>query len=170
MRAAAALLLVLGACGDDGAPPPERELLRDVKALQDLMAQDPTIGVLAEIDREVDEERPVRASEMIANAGLPAARRQIEAAEGVETVTTRGRALRDRLVAIYRKRAEGLEAYGVALARGVVEDVQLLDAMQKQREAEIELTDFSLELSELRPLREGDPARQRVIRDPRDRE
>src|SRR5688500_3911377 len=91
-------LLVAPGCGDDGAAAPDRDLQRDVKALQDLMAQDPTIGILAEIDREVDEDRPVHASEMIGSAGLPAARRQLASTEAVATKTAQGRTLRGRLV------------------------------------------------------------------------
>src|SRR5689334_21732866 len=111
-------MLVAGACGQGAeAVAAEQQLKNDVESLQDVMATDPALGPLEEVEAEVDNERPIHASEMLRSGAIPAARRQMDRVEALVPVTDRGRTLQTRLGEAYRKRLEALEAYRVALAR-----------------------------------------------------
>jgi hypothetical protein len=165
---AAALILVALGCGDDAAPEGTEvtpALQRDAHAIQDLIATDPAQGVLAEIDAEVEDERPIRASQMIQQAALPAARRQLDRSGDLEPGTPEGRELLRRTSDAYRRRIAALDRYQKALSRGVVEDLELVEAMRDQRLVEEELLRIHDDLAKIRPLAEEDGRRR--IRTPR---
>lgn len=146
-----ALLLVptvvaLGAC-DRGAPPArtntvgeppdlDAELRADGALLVRLLDEDPARQPLVDVQRAIDDDKPVRASELLETVALPAARRIAEDAHRLGVTTAEGDALRDRTAAALDARAAALSAYAAALARGPIEDLVLLDAMRDMRRAE----------------------------------
>ncbi len=148
------LALLMGACSSANDTAGGASAESDAMRLQELLGSDPARTLLQEIERAVDSERPVMASEMIEQAGLPAIRRQIERLEEAPMSTQEGRRLRTRAVRIHRERAEVLARYSRALARGIgSEDDELLDAMRAYAGVELELVSLYRELEQLHPLR-----------------
>lgn len=147
-------IVVLGACsGGAQEPVVTASQQADAARLQELLGSDPARVVLQEIEQAVDSERPVMASEMIEQGGLPAVRRQIERLQAVEMTTQEGRGLRTRAVRIHRARVAALESYRDALARGIgTEDEELLTAMRAYAEAELEIVSLYDDLAAIRPL------------------
>jgi len=131
---------VVAACGPQApAPSDPRALRADGEALTRILASDPAQPVLDELDGMIEDRLPVRAAGHIRTAALPAVRRQRERMGAVAMRTAEGRALEERSVRAYRRRAESLESYATALARGEVEDAALLEAVRSHRAAELEV-------------------------------
>jgi hypothetical protein len=130
----------LVACGADGPVASDPRALRgDGEALTRLLASDPAQPVLDELDGMIEDRLPVRAAGHIRTAALPAVRRQRERVGAAVLRTAEGRALQERAVRACRRRAESLDSYAAALARGEVEDGQLLEAVRAHRAAELEV-------------------------------
>lgn len=149
-----ALGLALGAglaCGGPAPSDPVR-VRADARALQVVLANDRTVAILEEVDRAVDDRLPVRAAELIDRAALPAARTLRERLEQATIVTPEGERVRTKAVGVASRRVRSLEQWRDALARGTVEDMQLVDAMRSQRAVERELVALDDELAKLRPL------------------
>ncbi len=129
-------------------------LEEDVTRLQQVLGEDPARAVLADVDQALDEERPVMAAELIADAAIPALRRQVEALSRVRATTPEGRRLQSRAVRVHRARMAALAVYGETLAPGVTadNDEAVLGAMRGFREAEMELLQLHDELARIRPL------------------
>jgi hypothetical protein len=148
--------LSLAACGDDdekeGASAPD--LVADVRLLQDAITNDPALAPLEDVDEAVSDDLPARASELVEAGALPAARRQVDLLEGLELTTPEGRRLKRKLLDAYRDRVGALEGYRDALARGPVEDLVLVDAMEALRQTDQAVMDVDASLSEVRPLAE----------------
>jgi hypothetical protein len=124
------------ACGDDDAPePPAPELVGDVRALQDALADDTTTRGLEDVD-DVAETLPVRAAGMLTSGVIPAARRQADAVEAVAVSTEQGRALKAQALGACRARVTALEEYVPLLERGREEDYALVANLRAQREAD----------------------------------
>ncbi len=94
------------------------------------------LDAMEEVEEAVAEDLPVRAAQLLRAGALPAARRHARTMEAVRVTTPRGEALREEAVAALDARATALEHYGAALERGLIEDLQLLDAIAEQRAAE----------------------------------
>ncbi len=138
--ALAMLVATLAACGPEVPPASDPRALRgDGEALTRLLGSDPAQPVLSELDGMIEDRLPVRAAGHIRTAALPAVRRQRERVGALSLRTAEGRALQERAVRASRQRAESLEAYAAALARGEVEDAQLLEAVRAHRVAELEV-------------------------------
>lgn len=174
-----ASLLGVG-CGDDdpgasGGEVPEspRALVAAVESLQRLLTADPALGALAEVDRAINEDKPVLAAQLLDAGVVPATRSQIERIRELELPPGRARGLQDEAVTLYEARLASLELYARALERGMVEDLDLLTAISAQREAEQAIGEYLLRLEAIRPVGasegegEGDEAPRRV-RDPRE--
>jgi hypothetical protein len=134
-----ALLVVVVACGggDHEVPPNDRaERAQDARRLLDAMAEADTERILAEVDVLVADDRPVLASERVAQDALPAVDRQVAAVERVPVSTARGRTMRDRLREALAARRDALDHYALVLGRGLIEDEALLSVIHEQRVAD----------------------------------
>jgi hypothetical protein len=131
---------VCAACGSSGPPPVDPALVRaDAAALTAAVARDPAPQILGEADGMIDDRRPVRAAEVLRTAALPAVRRQLERVAVLRLRTGEGRALQERAGRAYRRRSAAIERYAAALARGEIEDDELLASVRAHREAEEEV-------------------------------
>jgi hypothetical protein len=154
--------LLLGACGDDGEEGPPPDLVADVHRLQDAITTDPALGPIEDAEAMVDDERHALAAELLEQGGIPASERQVETVRGLELATRRGRLLRRRLARAYEQRTEALERYREVLSRGFMEDLELVEAMGGVRESLEAITEVDDELTEIRPLPEGEEERRPV--------
>jgi hypothetical protein len=123
-----------GAAGDEGPDP--AALRADRLVLDAVLSRDGSRGVLREVDEAVEDRLPVRAAEMLRGAAVPAVRRLRVAIEAETLRTEAGRAMRARAVEVLEARAQAMERYADALARGEVEDERLLAALHAHRLAE----------------------------------
>lgn len=155
---------LLAACGDDdeGEAPIPQDLVEDARRLQDVIASDPAITALEEAEDAVADDRPVRAADLLLAGGIPAAGRQVERVRAVTLGTDEGRALQRRAVAAYEARVEALGQYRLALERGVVEDMTLVEALRAQREADEAILAVDEALADIRPLAGPEERRPRV--------
>jgi len=140
---------VLG-CGGSEEPAPTLE--DDVIALQASVAADTCPGALEDVDRAVEEDKPVRAARLLRSAGIPAAARQVARLRDTPAHTSEGIGLRQEGVTLYEARRRALAAYADVLERGVVEDFALVVALDGQRQADAALGAYLSRLEELRPL------------------
>ncbi|MFO0693166.1 MAG: hypothetical protein U0230_06410 [Polyangiales bacterium] len=140
------VVLALVGC-DEAAPPPrtssvgeppdlDAELRADGAVLVRLLDEDPTRQPLVDVQRAIDDDKPVRASELLLTVALPAARRIAADARRLGVTTEEGAGLRDRTASALDARVAALDAYARALGRGPLEDLVLLDAMRDVRRAE----------------------------------
>ena len=143
-------------CGGPAASEPVR-VRADARALQVVVANDRTVAILEEVDRAVDDRLPVRGAELLDRAALPAARALREHLEQAQLTTPEGERLRSKAVAVAARRVRSLERWRYALARGTVEDLELVDAMREQRAVERELVALDDELAKVRPLGRSSP-------------
>jgi hypothetical protein len=143
-------LLIALACdrGGDAGDSPEL-LRRDVRDLQQLLGEDAVPAAMQEVDDAVAEGKPVLASELLEAGALSAARRQHERAGALSPGSAQGRSLARRLARLYEQRIAALTAYRDALARGEVEDMALVEALRRQREADEGLLAIHNELDAL---------------------
>lgn len=132
-----AVILTL-ACGDDDAAD-ARALARDAQLLRVALSDDPTVLPLADVEAALEEDRPVLASERLTRAALPAAKRHLDAVRSLRAESTEGRALVKRAREVLGDRIQALERQRDAYARGLVEDLILLEALDEMRRAEQEL-------------------------------
>jgi hypothetical protein len=151
MRAALVCALLFGCGDDDGAPElPSSDVLADVRALQDALADDTATRALEDVD-DVAETLPVRAADMLTSGVIPAARRQADAVEAVSVTTERGRTLKAQALGACRARVTALEEYVPLLERGRVEDYDLVANLRAQREAETALVEVLDALEAIHP-------------------
>jgi len=162
IRTAALTLALLHAalgCGNDTPEGPSSELVGDARALLEMVMGDPATAALADVDRTVEDGRPVRAAELLRAGGIPAARAQVERCGDAAATSPEGRTLRRRAMRAYEARVAALELYAAALERGPVEDTQLVDALAAQRRADEDLLAVHRRLEELVASSRGAPAR-----------
>ncbi len=154
MTRLALTLVALVACSDDSAqtPEPTADLQTEVRTLHREVTNDLVLISLEEVEEAMAEDLPVRAAELLQSGTIPAARRQARRVEELELGHPRAQALRERAVERLGARTEALQAYQQALERGLVEDVTLLDALQKQREAEEAIDALLGELEAISPV------------------
>ena len=127
---------ILAACGSakEGSDP---GLIRaDIARIDDVIAADESVHVLAEVDGAVEDRLPVRAAEMIRAAAIPSITKTRTALAGLHIVSPEVSRLLSIFTTAESARAAALEAYASALARGEVEDERLLDALHAHRTAE----------------------------------
>jgi len=151
-RALLASCLCVVACGGGETSGPAATVVDDVIALQAAVAADTCPSAMEDIDRSVDEDKPVLAARLLRSAGVPSAARQVQRVRDVTTHTAQGDALKQEGARLYDARRAALVLYGDALERGVVEDMQLIMALEAQRQADSELHAFLVRLEALRPL------------------
>jgi hypothetical protein len=147
--AAGALLVLAAGCSGDAEGPSEA-LRADVAAIRRVMIADPAQQPLAEVER-VAEDRPVLAGRLVRTGALPAARRQVEAVEGLRTRTERGGQLADRLLTAYRARVVALEDYAEVLEAAASDEAALLEALRAQSDAEMIVLEVDEDLEALAP-------------------
>lgn len=141
------------ACSDDsGGEAPEADLQTQVRTLHREVTNDLVLIALEEVEEAMAEDLPVRAAELLETGAIPAARRQAERVGALDLSHPRAIELRDRAAARLSARTDALDAYRRALQRGLVEDVTLLDALQKQREAEEAIDELLGQLEAIAPL------------------
>lgn len=147
----AVVLWGLLACGDDTASAVEqaRALRRDAEDLQRALLDDPAAGPLEDVDQAIDEDKPVRAAELLDGAAVPAARLHVRRLRDMAPRTHEGRRLRDRLVRAYDERLRGLEQQRDALAGGERDSHEHVRALTTQREAVQEIDAVMGELEHL---------------------
>lgn len=124
--------------------------LGDVVALQALVADDTCPGAMEDVDRAVDEDKPVLAARLLRSGAIPAAARQVRRFRDATVSTPEGRRLRDDGVTAYDRRRVALVAYADALERGLMEDLTLVMALEGQRRAEGELAAYLRRLEAVR--------------------
>ena len=153
-----ALAVALGACGeaDDGSA--ARSLEADARTLATIVASDPAGSVLDDVDDAIDTDRPVLGADLLTELGLPALRRQVTRIEDLSVATSEGRTLRARAVRLYRARVTAYEAYRDLLMRGLVDDVELLDALDAVSENEREILALRRDLVALVPAAPSEEA------------
>ena len=140
------IVVVLGGCDEATAPPRtpvvgeppdlDAELRADGALLVRLLDEDPARQPLADVQRAIDDDKPVRASELIETVALPSARRIAGDARRLGMTTAEGAGLRERTATALDARVAALDGYARALARGPIEDLELLDAMRDVRRAD----------------------------------
>lgn len=155
-----ALAVLVLACGGEDTSTGEPEaveaapsLVAGVESLQRMMTADPALGALADVDRAIDEDKPVLAARLLDTGAVPATRTQIERLRELELPSRQASELRDEAITLYEARLASLELYARALERGMVEDFGLLAAISSQREAEQAMGAFLVRLEAIRPLR-----------------
>lgn len=147
-----ALCLALSACeGGSGEEEPDETLVAEVTSMQRVMALDPAAAPYTEAEDALAEDLPVRASERLEAGAIPAAVRQVDLIGAVPVETARGRRLRAEAGRVYARRVRAWRRYATALARGPVEDIELLDAIGEVRSVEQELLELHAQLAEIRP-------------------
>ncbi len=137
-------------CGGPAASDP-RSVRADVRTISELLARDRTVAILEEVDRAVEDRLPVRGAELLDRAALPAARALRDGLEHASLTTPEGERMRSKAVGIAVRRIRSLEKWRDALARGTVEDMELLDAMRDQHRVERDLAALDDELAKMRP-------------------
>lgn len=137
------------ACGRGEVEDAPELLRRDVRDLTQLLGEDAVPAAMQEVDDAVAEGKPVLASELLEAGALSAARRQHERAGALSPASAQGRSLARRLARLYEQRIAALTAYRDALARGEVEDMALVEALRRQREADEGLLAIHNELDAL---------------------
>ena len=106
----------------------------DVEAIRRVLADDPAEGAIREAER-VSRDRPVMAARMMREGAIPAATRQQRALEELDVETVAGRRLLRQAVDANRARVEALQGLAETLARGVDEDLELVEALSAHRHA-----------------------------------
>ena len=124
----------------DPTEPPATPLTEDerteVRSLSRALADDPVRVTLRDVDEASAGDLPVRASDILRERSIPAARARHQALADLERSTPRASALRDACREAAEERSEALVEYAEVLARGLVEDLRLVDASQRHRRAE----------------------------------
>jgi hypothetical protein len=151
VRALAVIAALLVACGEDDATRPS-DLSAESVAIAAVIDDDRCGPAIDDAMHAMDTERPVMAAGILGSTALPAARQQLGRVEAIEAGSAEARTLRSRAVRIHRARIAALEALRDALARGPVEDEQLLDAIHASAEAERDLQALRAELATHAPL------------------
>lgn len=152
VRGALALAVaILGGCGEDG-PSNAAGFEADARAIAEIVATDPAAAVLDDVDDAIDTDRPVLASDLLTELGLPTLRRQVTRLEDLRPTTAEGRTLRARAVRLYRARVTAYESYRAALVRGLVDDEALLDALDAVSANEREILTLQYDLSAIVPI------------------
>lgn len=150
-RVAIALSFALGvACGGDDEATSERSARAEVEQLERAVHDDLELLAMEEVEDAVAEDLPVRAAELLRAGALPAARRHVERVRDLSLSTARARALQLDSVGALEARADALEQYAAALERGLIEDLQLVQALGAQRAAEERIAALMRELEAAR--------------------
>ena len=144
-----ALSLAAGCSSEDTGP--SQAHLDDVGRVRVLMATDPTVAAVQDVERVADG-RPVEAGRRVRTGALPSAEEQLERARGLEVLSPQGRRYRRRLVRIYSDRVEALTAYAHVLERAAQDEDALVAALRAQSEVEMELLAVHQELDTVAPL------------------
>lgn len=155
---ALATLALLACSGEGDATAAGPALEADIERLRLLMIDDPAQTPLAEVER-VAVERPIEAARLLETGGIPAARRQLRAAETLHVRSDEGRRLKRRLVAAYRDRVTALVEYEDVLEGGSMEESRLLDVLRAQSAVELALMRVDGDMETLVPTagpREGE--------------
>lgn len=152
----AAVMLSSMACGSSEPTGPAAPVVNDVTALQETVAADTCPSAVEDVDREVDDDKPVAAAGLLRGAAIPAAARQVERVRALTLHTADGRTLQAEVVRLYDARRAALVLYADALERGVMEDMQLIMALDAQRQADTALSAFLRRLEVMRPLNTPD--------------
>ncbi|GAB4209878.1 MAG: hypothetical protein OHK0013_29820 [Sandaracinaceae bacterium] len=154
----AVLGVLLVACSSGAEAPAPADLQADVRALQNVLGQDPATLPLREVDEAIRDDRPVLAADLIRRGAVPATERQIRAIEALRMTSAEGRRLRSRCVRLHRDRLRALASLEAALSRGIGhEDEQLLDAMHADAEVQVALVRLHDELGRIVPWDDGSP-------------
>ncbi len=149
--ALALAVAVLGGCGDEGSAT-AAGFEADARAIAEIVATDPAAPVLDDVDDAIDTDRPVLASDLLTELGLPTLRRQVTRLEDLRPTTAEGRTLRARAVRLYRARVTAYESYRAALVRGLVDDDALLDALDAVSANEREILTLQYDLAAIVPI------------------
>lgn len=141
MRRALALLSLsfLLACGHGDGRSDEIAIRADADKLGEAMSRDPATRALGEVDGFIQDRRPVLAAQTIESGALPAVRRHIAIIEGLSLATPEVQAAQQQARRAYRHRESAITAWAHVLARGEVEDADLLAAIHDERMAEQEI-------------------------------
>jgi len=142
--------LLLACSGSEQAPAPT--VTDDVAALQRAVAADTCPSALADVDGEVEDGKPVNAARLLHSAAIPAAARQVGRIHDTQVHTSQGITLRQEGETLYDACRAALEGYADVLERGVLEDMDLVMALDAQRRADAALGAYLVRLEELRPL------------------
>lgn len=148
MKLAIVVVGLLVACGNH-----EEELAatrRDVLLLQEVLGADRSAPLMIDAEQAVSQRKPVHAARLIETAVLPQLDAQIARVTGVQLATVAVRKVRLRLVDAYRKRREGLALYRSVLATGTLDDIDVIEALRVQRDAEAQLLALDRELLDMR--------------------
>lgn len=145
-----AALALLG-CGDE-TEGPSPALRADLRVLHQIIANDPATEPLELVDRRIDDERPVHAADLLRTTGIPAAERQVASLRSAQMTSDEGRGFARRLTEAYQERVDALDAYRIVLEGGAqVDEVALLDALRRVRQAQEQLLGIAREMNALTP-------------------
>lgn len=118
----------------------ERQLLRNA------LNQDRTLEALEAVEDASAQDLPVRAAGILRESVLPAVDQTIDEIRALEFSIPVVQQRQDRALALLQDRRDALRDYARALDRGLVEDMELLDALSAQRSAEEAFGAFLSEL------------------------
>lgn len=144
--------LLAASTGCDRSAGPSADLVADATDLQRAVTNDRELAALVEVEDAVADDLPVRAAELLRIGAIPAARRHVTEVAELTMRTAEGRRHHRRAMSLLDKRVDSLQLYHDALERGLIEDVQLLEAIRAQREAEEAIDAYLGVLEELHPL------------------
>jgi hypothetical protein len=148
LRCALVLVCWLVACGDH-----EEDIARthrDVLLLQAAFGADRSAVLMIDAEHAVSQRKPVHAAQMIESAVLPQLDAQIERVGAAQLSTVKVRKLQLRMVDAYKQRRAGLDLYRSVLATGSLDNMDVIEALRVQRDAEAALLALDRELTEMR--------------------
>jgi hypothetical protein len=144
---------LVSSCGSEAATAVTEIVRQDARRILEVVSADSTNAALADVDRAVERELPVKASGLLEQGAIPAARRHLTRLADLELESNLGKSLRDEAILVYQARLSALSTYQALLARGQVVDVALFDSIRAQRQAQEAILALDGRLREV--IREG---------------
>lgn len=135
------LLLLLGliglGCGSKSETATDEVALSpDALALREAIGDNICIESMLEVDRNVDEGKGVRASEILTDATAPCLEGLQTRLQEAAVATPSGARAKSRLIRAIEKRRSAVSQYSEVLSHGPGEDLPLVRAMESHRKAE----------------------------------
>ena len=152
-RVAGLVLLTAVACGEREAPANSvsEAASREAAALLEVLATDPALAGLEDVEDVIRQGLPVRAARLLEVGVQAAADRQVARVGAVEVTDDEVRSLKREAHEALQSRSESLREYRNLLERGRVEDLALVECLGEQRQAATRLSDVMRSLDAYSP-------------------
>ncbi len=159
MNSSVLCALLLAACVGVACGGPEESVVEDgeeVESIRVLMASEQVLTALTDVDRFLARDLPVRAGDVIETQVLPGLEAQVRALEALSLSSEAAQTVRGEVRGLLVARQEAHDRFRRALARGLVEDFEFVQASQGTREADQAFYDYVVRLGGEDPTEEGD--------------